>query len=107
MYELARANKKCHKLPAEVVEEVTGLLETISKENPYKTLKIAIIKRIGKSNETLLQILTPMTKDTEVDMSELTPPNFLIFQTVTRGRSPVLYVLGDIFFSPSFSLLFS
>lgn len=37
------------KMPTEVVEEVTDLPE----ENHYDTLKTAIIKRTGKSNETM------------------------------------------------------
>lgn len=44
------------KLPS-VVEEATALLETIPEENPYDTLKTAIIKRIAKSNESMLRDL--------------------------------------------------
>ena len=45
------------KLPGEIAAEVTDILDPMPEHQPYDTLKEAIIKRIGKSDEAKLREL--------------------------------------------------
>lgn len=45
------------KLPTQVAIEVACLLESLPQDQRYDTLKQAVIKRIGKSDETKLRDL--------------------------------------------------
>ena len=44
-------------LPMDIAQEVQDLLDPMPEENPYDTLKAAILKRTGKSNESNLRDL--------------------------------------------------
>lgn len=41
-------------LPPEIVDEVTDLLDAVAEIKPYDTVKDAIIKRMGRSEEAML-----------------------------------------------------
>ena len=77
------------KLPSEVANEVTDLLDPMPEDMPYDTLKAAIIKRTGKSDESKLRDLF-----NNVELGNRTPSQLLRHMKMLLGDNDMsTYVL--------------
>lgn len=75
-------SKVVENLPADMIDDIADLLDPIPAENPYDTLKNAIIKRTGRSDEQMLKDFFNNTH-----MGDRTPSQLLRYMKQQLGNN--------------------